>query len=147
MEQQDRVILIEVKFPQTIIAAFGSLHVYSKVSDPSMPGFPATAAVLNLVDFDGVVMAAEPVDEDVHLGQEGVIYLPLSVPEQIPAAWNTGQLCWQQASAVGVVGSSTAFEVGAAQCIASDTYCATAICGSMVGNSIEMVDPGALLGG
>lgn len=147
MEQQDRVVLIEINFPSSLITAFGSLHVYSTVSDPELPDFLASAAVLNLVDFNGVVVAAEEAPPSVHQGEAGIIYYPLSEPEQIPSAWNSGELCWQQAAAVGVVGSVTAFEIGSAQCIASDTYCATATCGATVGGSVELVDPGALVGG
>jgi hypothetical protein len=142
-KQNYRVVVLEMPFPESLVQGFGSISLYGTVEDPFASSV-ASAAALNLIDFSGVtVMAQNP---PAGLGA-GVIYAPIVPDSEIPASWSTGQICWHEASPVGMVGSSTAYEVTKGSCVSSDTYCSTTDCTSLVGMNMMLVDPATLLGG
>lgn len=140
-----RVVLLEMPFPPNLVQGLGSLSLYGTVQDPDASS-GASAAAINLVDFSGVTVAAQNAPWNVQ-GGSGVIYSPLVPDEEIPASWSSGEICWQQASPVGMVGSSTAYEVSKGICTTSDTYCSSNDCKSKVGTSVLLTDPATLLGG
>ena len=140
-----RLVLLEMPFPQSLIQGLGSLSLYGAVEDPET-SMSATADVVNLVDFSGVIVMASTAPPSYGL-QPGVIYAPIVPDEDIPASWVSGEICWQQASPVGMVGSSTAYEVTKGLCTSSDTYCSPGDCKSKVGNNLTLTDPSTLIGG
>jgi len=145
----DRVLLIEVRFPASVIQTYGNLAIYAKLTNPGGTGpLAESASVINVVDFDGVpmIVQAQNSEETDHLDY-AITYRPLVPDEAVPAAWAVGQLCLRQTRPVGMVGSSTAFEVTHAGCIAGDTFCEFVACSASVGTSVEIVDPSTLLGG
>ena len=141
-KQNYRMLVLEMPFPASLVMGFGSLSLYGVVEDP-LTSSGASAAALNLLDFSGVtVMAQNP-----PAGGAGVIYAPIVPDSEIPPSWSSGQICWHEASPVGMVGSSTAYEVTKGSCESSDTYCSSTDCTSMVGANMTLVDPATLLGG
>ena len=143
--QASRVVLLEVPFPQALFEGLGSLSLYGKVNDPDT-AMSASADAVNLYDFSGVIVMASTAPLGIS-GQPGIIYAPIVPDEDIPASWSSGEICWQQASPVGMVGSSTAYEVTKGLCTTSDTYCSPTDCKANVGTSLTLTDPGTLLGG
>lgn len=142
-KQNYRVVLLEMPFPQSLVQGLGSLSLYGVVEN-TLTLSSASAAALNLIDFSGVtVMAQNP---PYSLGG-GVIYAPIVPDSEIPPSWSSGQICWHEASPVGMVGSSTAYEVTKGSCVSSDTYCSSTDCTSLVGMNMMLVDPATLLGG
>lgn len=139
------VLLLEMPFPQNLVQGLGSISLYGTVTDPtSLNG--ASAAAINLVDFSGVTVAAQNAPASIQ-GGLGVVYAPLVPDQEIPASWSSGEICWQQASPVGMVGSSTAYEVVKGICTTSDTFCSSNDCTSKVGANVLLTDPATLLGG
>jgi hypothetical protein len=142
-KQNYRLVVLEMPFPESIVAGLGSLSLYGLVEDPLTTSV-ASAAALNLIDFSGVTVIAQ--NPPYSLGS-GVIYAPIVPNSEIPPSWSTGQICWHEATPVGMVGSSTAYEVTKGSCVSSDTYCSSTDCTSMVGQNMTLVDPATLLGG
>lgn len=142
-QQNFRVVLLEMPFPQSIVQGLGQLSLYGVVEDPAASS-SGSAAALNLLDFSGVIVMAQ---NTTGQGGGGVIYGPIVPNSEIPASWATGEICWHQAAPVGMVGSSTAYEVTKGSCTPSDTYCSSTECTSRVGTNMLLVDPATLLGG
>ena len=77
----------------------------------------------------------------------GSVYIPLPPPGQIPSTWNSGQICRQVSTVVGVVGGVVTREITAAECVeALDSYCKSD-CAMSVGTVEQSVDPLTLVGG
>ena len=140
-----KIVLLEMPFPQNLIEGLGSISLYGTVEDPSRQ-LSASAAAVNLVNFSGVVVMALNAPPN-YGNQPGIIYAPIVPDEDIPASWASGEICWQEASPVGMVGASTAYEVTKGLCTSSDTYCSPTDCKATVGSSLTLTDPSTLLGG
>jgi len=106
-------------------------------------------STLPIVSFSGVAMIIEQraAISNGGGGATGVAYRPLAADDEIPSSWNSGQICFQASSAVGVRGVSIVHEIGAADCMPMDTYCSPADCAAGVGQPLELPDPAALAGG
>lgn len=139
------VVLLEMPVPQRLLSSLGSLSIYGIVKDAEGRD-NISASTINLVDFGGVPVVAQNAPPGVG-GGGGVVYGPLIPASDIPPSWSSGELCWHQASPVGMIGSSTAYEVTKGLCVPSDTFCGASECTSRVGSSVLLVDPGTLLGG
>ncbi len=144
-----RLAVVEVAIPERLVQRLGQLSLFSGVRGPTIAVPPVD--VTTLVNFSGVIMSVEPRGPNLVYGggtpPNGVIYRPLAGEDDIPANWTSGQVCWQRAVPVGTHGSSIVHEIEAANCQAMDSYCSTGDCAASVGRTIELPDPGALLGG
>jgi len=148
-DSQDTLAVVEVALPQSVVQRLGQVNLFSIVRG-TMPGAPdPVVSVLPLVDFSGVTMAVEEHNAVYSSGggPSGVVYRPLTGGDQIPATWSSGQICFQRTAPVGVNGVSIINEVEASDCLDMDTYCNTTDCAAAVGQSLELPDPGALIGG
>jgi len=141
-----KVLLLEMPVPQGLVSGLGSLSLYGKVDDPDL-ALGASASAVNLVDFSGVPVLAQVAPPSGAAFSPGIIYAPIVPDEDVPPSWSSGEICWQQASAVGMVGSSTAYEVTVGICTSSDTFCSGPDCSGLVGTSVLLTDPATLLGG
>ena len=114
----------------------GSMPVVVRPESPP-PGIgPPRTAVAGAAASGG----AQPADPSV-------VYRPLVADERIPTDWTVGQICYQEMSAVGASGVNVVLQVDSAACEDFDTYCSPSSCLATVGQLIEFVDPGAVIGG
>jgi len=144
-QSADKILVLETCIPDAIIHAYGSLSFWGiHRGDGSGSGDSATA--LNLTSFLGHTLSIEPSPISVGHG-EGVINRPIESGSAIPGDWSGGEICWQKTTLVGVNGASIIYEVEDAACEQMDTYCKPVDCEATVGSIIELVDPGALIGG
>jgi hypothetical protein len=148
----DRLAVVELAIPETIVRRLGQLNLFSIVRSLG-PGAPSPAvSVISLADMGGVTVSVEPRSSSVAppgggSAPQGVIYRPLGGDDSIPATWSGGEVCWQRTSAVGMNGVSVVHEIESADCQPMDTYCSGADCAASVGKPLELPDPGALIGG
>ncbi len=136
------LFVVQTPFPGGYVRAMGGLNLYATARD--VIGGAVAADALNLVDFSGVTMSIEPVPG----GQTGgVIYVPLTSGPDLPVSFNAGLVCWQGTSEVGSNGASSVQEVESAGCEPMDSSCSASDCASSVGTTIQILDPGVLIGG
>ena len=127
----------------------GQVNLFSLMRGTS-PGAEPMVSLLTIVDFGGIAMSIEPRIAGLSSnggGATGVVYRPLAADAQIPSTWNSGQICFQATSAVGMHGVSIVQEIDAADCLPMDTYCSPGDCAASVGQPLELPDPAALAGG
>ena len=55
------------------------------------------------------------------VASEGIIYRPLTGDGSAPPSWSSGQVCWQNMTAVGTNGASIIYEIDQAACIDMDS--------------------------
>lgn len=149
-DSQDMLAVVEVALPEAMVQRLGQVNLFSIVRGVGPDAPEPVVSVLTLVDFSGVTMVLEEhtlVQTSSGGGPTGVIYRPLTGGDQIPSTWSSGQICFQRTATVGVNGVSTVNEVEASDCLDMDTYCNTTDCAAAVGQSIELPDPAALIGG
>jgi hypothetical protein len=144
----DRLTLIEIPVPESIVHRLGSLNFFSVVRCTLPGGPPPVVSVLSLMDLGGITTTVEQHSFDAQTNQPpGVVYRPLAGDDSIPATWNGGEICFQRPAAVGVNGASIIHEIEAADCLPMDTYCSPTDCSAGVGKAIQLPDPAALAGG
>jgi hypothetical protein len=137
------LLALETPFSSQLVANMGSLSLFAAAGERDSPYFDV-AAGMTLVDFSGVTMSVGPVPEG--LG-DGLIYDPISPDEDIPTSFTGGQVCWQTTNPVGSNGASSVHEVESASCESTDSHCSAGDCSAGVGTTVEVVDPGVLIGG
>jgi len=154
---QSKVLVYDLTMPASHVKRFGDLSVYSKVD---YRGSIISADALNLWTSGGVIVesqitgyhtpAQQPSLATLNVGQGSTgVYTPLGGSStSAPApAWQSGMVCAQSMVVVGVVGSVVVQEVVGADCEAGwESYC-DAGCAATVGQTVNMVDPVALVGG
>jgi len=148
-DSQDRLAVVEVALPESVVRRLGQVNLFSIVRGTTPGAPPPVVSVLPLVEFAGTTMAIEE-HTAVYSGgggASGVVYHPLTGSDQIPASWNSGQICFQRTAPVGVRGVSIVNEIEASDCLDMDTYCSSGDCAAAVGQSLELPDPAALIGG
>jgi len=134
-------VVLETPIPAQLVRSFGELSVFATLTQN---GQQAVADGMTFVDFSGVTMILEPLPDD--LGG-GLIYKPLVPEDDLPASFDRGQICWQGTSQVGSNGTNAVHEVQSAGCEASDSSCSGSDCSASVGTTVEVIDPGVLIGG
>ena len=141
----DKLLVIETRLPESLVRALGSLSLFSvHLGDGVSPAVSAVA--INLRRFGHGLASLEAAPTGIQ-GGSGIILRPLGSDDGMPQDWDGGQICWQMTAVVGVNGASIVYEVEAAGCEQMDTYCSPSECAASVGESIELVDPGSLIGG
>lgn len=163
----DSVYVFETRVSESSVHAFGNAAFYV-IAD--QVGFDSSPAVLQMVSFPGtgpvgepmpVLMRPEPAPPGMGLNPPGpspqsqsgtragggTIFRPLTADERVPLDWETGKICFQEMEPVGANGVNVVLQVDSAACETFDTFCAPSNCQATVGQTVEFVDPGALVGG
>lgn len=143
----DKVFVFQSPLPTHPLAVFGSASLFSTVS-ANAPGAPVVAAAaLNLISFQKTVLQLVnfqmPSAPSGSTG--GSLYRPLSSGGGVPSEWTAGQVCVQQTQTVGQSGAVEIQQVVSASCQPYDGYC-PASCPSLVGTTIEIINPIGLIG-
>lgn len=138
----DVVYLLETPMPESLIFALGSVSFYATYASAGSPTVE-TAAAINLETVNGVVTQIAG-----GTSGPGSTYRPLADDPDIPANWTPAQVCVQNLTTVGVVGSVLQQVVDSASCepIQSDSYCPPD-CSNLTGTTRELIDPLGLIGG
>src|SRR5262249_28191228 len=121
----DTLAVVEFGVPMDLLHRMGQVNLFCRLKS-SLPGSEPCVSVVPIKDFSGIAMLIEPAVAGITTnggGSTGVVYRPLASDDQIPSTWNSGQICFQATSAVGMSGASIIQEVDAADCMAMDTYC------------------------
>lgn len=149
-DPSDRLTVVEIPIPAALVRRVGQVNMVSILRDTSPGASEPAVCILPLVNFSGITMSVEqtPATLTVTGGRPaGIVYRPLAGGAQLPSTWNSGEICFQRTSAVGMNGASVVFEIEGAGCVPMDTYCSPGNCGAGVGRSIELPDPAAVAGG
>jgi hypothetical protein len=133
------------KFPMT---RTGAMSIFAKLR---VNGTVIAASAIDLVLRQQVPMLVMTPSQVSPLAQTelgtGLLYRPLG-GTQIPSTWTSGEICFQRLESVGTHGAVVTQEVTSANCISGwDGYCDGGTCSSSVGTTVDLVDPGALVGG
>jgi hypothetical protein len=143
----DKVFVFQSTLPTHPLAVFGSASIYTTIS-ANAPGAPVlAAAALNLLSFEDTVLELieVPSFSAASGSSGGSLYRPLSAGGGVPSSWTAGQVCVQQTQTVGQSGPVEIQQVVSASCQPYDAYCPVS-CPSLVGTTIEVVNPLGLLG-
>ena len=165
----DAILVIESQVPESLLHAYNGSAFYATVAQP---GLFTSAAAFQTLSFPGtdangdpLPMLVRPENPPPGVGSSGgalglpnsssggqnvdvgTVFRPLSADEDIPSDWSTGQICYQEMHAVGVNGLNVVYQVDYASCEEFDTYCSPSSCSASVGQGVEIVDPGAIVGG
>ena len=132
------------------VTRFGSLSFYTKITQGSVH---LAAGVTNVVDLAGTKV------EFVYSGSQGLGARPGGIPQvgtgfyrpvdpsSVPAEWVPGSICMQTLHTTGSAGPIVTQEIVAADCEAGfDASCSPG-CAGTLGGTIEILDPGVLIGG
>lgn len=138
----DLIYVLETPVPESLIFALGSASFFATYASPGATTVEAATAI-NLLGVNGVV--AQIVGGTAGAGST---YRPLADDPDIPATWTPAQVCVQNLTTVGVVGSVLQQVVDSAACepIQSDSYCPPD-CTNLTGTTRELIDPLGLIGG
>ncbi len=144
-DPRDKILVIEMPIPDSIVYNMGQVSLYSMVERNGLvPDGAVDIANLMVEEESGVITRIESSPAGVQ-GGTGIVYRPLT--GNIPTSSTPGQICWQKTTPVGNRGSSIVYEIEQASCEAFDSYCSSGDCAGTVGGTLELPDPGALLGG
>lgn len=148
-----QVAVLEVGVPARLIHRLGRLHLFALIGSRT-PGSERLVTTESLEAVGGFIASIKPVRAAMSVtgtgggGAQGVVYRPLASSDDLTAAgWESGKICFQRTAAVGSVGASIVFEVDGADCIPMDTQCSPSDCAAGIGTSLDLPDPGALIGG
>jgi len=116
---------------------------------------PMSAAATNLTWIAGVLAVIEPASSSVVAprnyspspGSGPLLSVrPIVVPEDVPPAFTSGEICLQSTTEVGYVDGVVELLVDSSNCEPADAYCSPT-CAFEAGTTKEIVDPLALIGG
>jgi hypothetical protein len=156
------VFVVTLPVSKKALERAGSMSIFSTISVGSGPTVAADA--VNLVYQGGVISQLVASNRNGSNGSlpggggggsggsgggsgPGILYKPLG-GSNIPANWMPGQLCYQSLSTVGSVGPVVTQEVTSAGCQGGwDGFCDSSNCAASVGSTVEILDPGLLVGG
>ncbi len=144
-DPKDKILVIEMPIPDSIVYQMGQVSIYSMVErNGVVPDAAVDIANLVVEEESGGLARIEPSPVGVQGGM-GIVYRPLT--GNVPTSSTPGQICWQQTSAIGTRGSSIVYEIEQASCESFDSFCSSGDCAGTVGETLELPDPGALVGG
>lgn len=147
-DPNDTIVVLEMPVPEWIVDKLGQLSIYSIVRDTKPNGPQPVVDILNLVHSGGETMEIIPAPQAIALQKGGgIVYRPLSGDGSAPATSTSGQICWQDLVPAGTNGTTIQYEVERASCEDFDSYCSGADCSAKVGTTVDLPDPGKLLGG
>lgn len=147
----DTVAVLEVGLPEILLRRLGQVSLFSILRGVGGVSPQPSVGTMTLRSLGDIVVSVEPV-ESMSLSASGstlpgVIYRPLADSGRVPSTWSSGQICFQQSSAIGMNGVSIVHEVSSSDCLPMDSYCSPGDCSAGVGRPIQLPDPAALVGG
>jgi len=148
------VVRLETTVPAAIFESIGPFAFFATLTDQPGTG-PKTAAATNIERVAGVFATVERSSTSVIAprnyspgGSSGphLSVRPMVVSEEIPVAFTAGQICVQTTTEVGFSNGVIEVLIDSSNCEPADAYC-NPNCPFEVGNTKELVDPLALIGG
>ncbi len=148
--QGGKVRILDWPFNGNYITRFGSLSFFTKISN----GTDVLAAgVTNLVDMNGTKVefvytsAASLGARPGGVAPTGTGYYRPVDASSVPLEWTPGSICVQTLHTLGSQGPIVTHEVVDADCeVGFDASCSPD-CESTLGDTIDILDPGVLIGG
>ncbi len=144
-DPKDKILVLVMPIPDSVILSLGNLSTYSKVERLGSTEKAVAVTNFTVEPSTGTIARIEMAPASIQ-GGKGVVYRPLTTGSA-PATSTAGKICWQKTAVVGTKGTSLVYEVEQASCEDFDTYCTPQDCANAVGGTIELPDPGGLLGG
>lgn len=146
-DPSDNLLAITLPIQESFIAQMGQMNLYGRIRDVGSSGRQPASTGTTLVNSGGATLMVQTSPSNVGAGQ-GIIYRPLTGPTVAPpSSAVVGQICHQEVVPVSSEGNLLQYEVQSAGCEDFDSYCQGTGCAGGIGGGIELVDPGALLGG
>lgn len=137
------VFKVSTPIPDAFLQSLGKSSIYAIVGPPS--GGPAfSAAVVNLQTQGGILTQSRQTSQGT--GPQGLIYQPIVPPANLPMEYQKDKICQQLTIPVGQSGAIQILLVESSECQPSPGYCIPG-CANEVGNTLEVIDPVALIGG
>ncbi len=150
LNPSDLLIVMTLPIPEGFISRQGQLNLFSRLQDKVATGFQGpTGSVgsMSVIDGGGIMMEILAAPISVQEGG-GVIYRPLNDPSgPTPPATAPGQVCWQDIVPVASNGNLLQFVIQSASCQDFDAFCDATACSASFGDTVDLIDPGSLLGG
>ena len=142
---------LEVGIPERLVRRLGRVHLFAVLGSQE-PGSERFVTTQSFHSVGNVVTSIQQrrigLSSSGGSGTQGVVYRPLAGDDELTAGgWQAGKVCFQQAAAVGSTGASILYEIDGADCIPMDTQCNPSDCAAGVGTSLDLPDPGGLIGG
>lgn len=148
------VFRLDTIVPATVFQSIGPFAFYATLTDE--PGTGAkTAAAANIDFVAGVYTTIEQSDTSVIAprdyspsGSSGpsLSMRPMVPPDEVPVAFTAGEICVQTTTEVGFSNGVVELLIDSSNCEFADAYCSPN-CPFEVGNTKELIDPLALIGG
>lgn len=147
------VIQLETSVPASIFEPIGPFAFYATLTD--QPGTaPKSAAATNIELVAGIFATVEQSSSSViaprnySQGSSGphLSVRPMVVSDEVPVAFTAGEICVQTTTEVGFSNGVIELLIDSSNCEPADAYC-NPNCPFEVGNTKELVDPLALIGG
>lgn len=145
-DPNDSLLVLEMAIPEHLAQRQSVIHTYARLKDFSASQRPPAIDTSTFYDQNGYLVSAEPPPPWFQGGQ-GLIMSSISGPSNPPGNANGGEVCWQSIGAVGSSGSTIIYEVTSASCEDFDSYCDASACTASAGSTVELPDPGSLVGG
>ncbi|QDU83008.1 hypothetical protein Pla163_01040 [Planctomycetes bacterium Pla163] len=148
------IVKLEIKVPASLFENIGPFAFFATLS--TQPGTaPKTAAATNIEQVAGVFAAVEKSTTSVvaprnYWSQNGsgpsLSIRPIVVSDEVPVAFTIGQICLQSTTEVGYSNGIVELLIDSSSCEPADAYCSPN-CPFEAGNTKELADPLALIGG
>ena len=139
------VVALSVALPDAALQNLGPVSFYATLTDqPGQP--PSIAAAVNLQPNSGVSMSVQQVPGGGGIGGPGVALTPITPPGGIPTSFSPNEICFQTTELVGSADGVQIFEVMSSTCVPSTKGCAPG-CSTSIGQTLDLIDPLALIGG
>ena len=142
----DTVHVLRTALPISVFAGHDSISMYSTATQPPADGqvgpseMDATAATFVLAQGNVPMLARQSG------GGIGIIYEPL-VPSSELTGWQSGKICFTISEVSAVAGPLLIYDTGTSSCDIFDSMCDPTTCSSLVGSTVQIVDPAILAGG
>jgi Bacterial TSP3 repeat len=135
------IFKITTPLPDSFLQSLGACGLFALLGPGGQSPFSAAAA-LNFQPRAGVLTTRVQATQ----GPQGLIYKPIVPPASLPLEFEANKLCMQQTIAVGQVGATQVLLIESSNCEPAAGFCVPD-CSTDVGNTVEILDPLALIGG
>jgi hypothetical protein len=148
------VLKLETTVPASLFQGIGPFAFFATLSTQPGTG-PKTAAATNIEEVAGVFAAVEKSTTSVvaprnYWDQNGsgpsLSIRPIVVADEVPVSFTIGQICLQSTTEVGYSNGIVELLIDSSSCEPADAYCSPN-CPFEAGNTKELADPLALIGG
>jgi hypothetical protein len=137
------VLKLSTPIPDALLQSLGNSSIFASLGLGA--GGPAlSAAVVNLQPQGGILTQARQTSQGT--GPQGLIYQPIVPPANLPMEYQKDKICQQMTIPVGQSGATQILLVESSECVPAAGYCIPG-CANEIGNTLEVIDPVALIGG